>query len=129
MSSRAVLRYCIHTIILLRGPSGVDGTGLDQYGEILDEATPVSLSLSARVEWTNDRIIDDTGEEVVCAARIFIPPTYLDPDTGVDTDLAIGPQDRIIVEHQPDRVLAVAKRDWEEGWADDPGRHWEVWVK
>ena len=129
MPSRLVLRYCIHTIILLRGPSGTEGTGLDQYGEILDTATPVSLSLSARVEWTNDRIIDDTGEEVLCAARIFIPPTYLDLDTGLETDLTIGPQDRIIVQHQPDRVLAVARRDFEEGWTNDRGRHWEVWVK
>jgi len=129
MPFRLVERYCIHTIILLRGPSGDEGTGLGNYGEIVEEATPSSLSLNARVEWTNDRIIDDNGEEVVCAARIFIPPTYPDPDSGVETELTIGPQDRIIVEHQPDRVLAMARRDFEEGWRDDRGRHWMIYVK
>ena len=129
MLGRLVESYCIHTIILLRGPSGDEGVGLDDYGEPIESATPVTLSLKARVEWTNDRVIDDTGEEVICAARIFIPPTYPDPDTGVDTELTIGPQDRIIVEHQPDRTLAMARRDFEEGWADDRGRHWDIYVR
>ena len=129
MPFRLLERYCIHTILLLRGPSGDEGTGLGDYGEILEDATPVTLSLKARVEWTNDRIIDDTGEEVICAARIFIPPTYPDPITGAETELTIGPQDRIVVEHQPDRVLAMARRNFEEGWEDDRGRHWMIWVR
>ena len=84
MPFRLVERYCFHTILLLRGPSGNDGVGLDQYGEPVEAATPSSLALRVRVEFDNDRIIDDTGEEVVCAARIFIPPTYIDPDTGAE---------------------------------------------
>ena len=125
MPSRLLLRYCIHWIILLRGPSGAFGVGLDQYGELLDdEVTPTYLELRARVEFDNDRIIDDTGEEVVCAARIFIPPTYL--DEGVVTQLDIGPQDRIIFEG---REYAIARRNRQEGWTADRGRHWEIWVK
>jgi len=126
MPFRLLLRYCIHVIQLLRGPSGDEGTGLDGYNEPLQEVTPVTLQLNARVEFDQDRIIDDTGEEVVCAARIFIPPTYPDPDTGSDVELDIGPQDRIIFEG---RTYAIARRDRQEGWAHDPGRHWDIWVR
>ncbi len=126
MPPRVVLRYCIHTIVLLRGPSGADGVGLDSYGEPLDEATPASLTLAVRFEFDNSRIIDDSGEEVVCAGRIFIPPTYLDPVTGVETNLDIGPQDRVVFEG---RTYAMARRDRQEGWTDDRGRHWDVYVR
>ena len=126
MPFRLVERYCIHVIQLLRGPSGDEGTGLDQYNEPLQEVTPTTLQLNARVEFDNDRIINDKGEEVVCAARIFIPPTYPDPDTDADVELDIGPQDRIIFEG---RTFAIGRRDRQEGWTHDRGRHWDIWVR
>jgi len=126
MPSRLLLRYCIHTIILLRGPSGDEGLGSDKYGDIVEEATPITLQLAARVEFDNARVINDRGEEVVCAARIFIPPTYTDLDTGVETELEINGQDRIIFEG---RTYAIAQRNRQEGWTDDRGRHWDIYVK
>ena len=124
--SRLVLPYCIHTIQLLRGPSGVAGVGLDKYNTPLEGATPGSLTLRARVEFDNLRIINDKGQEVVCAARVFIPPTYVDIDTGLDTELTIGPEDRIVFEG---KTYAVARRDRQEGWAGDRGRHWDVYIR
>jgi hypothetical protein len=123
---RVVERYCIHTILLLRGPIGAEGVGFDIYNEPLDEVTPTSLTLAARVEFDNIRILDDSGEEVVCAARVFIPPTYADPDTGIETPLEIGGQDRIVFEG---RTYALARRDRQEGWPSDAGRHWDVYIR
>lgn len=126
MPFRRVRRYCIHVIQLLRGPSGDEGIGLDKYGEPLSEVTPSSLLLNARVEFDNSRIIDDRGEEVVCAARIFIPPTYTDPDTKAEVELDIGPQDRVIFEG---KTYAMARRNRQEGWVNDPGWHWDIYVR
>ena len=122
---RLVERYCIHLIQLLRGPIGTAGVGTDSYGEPLEGATPSALSLNARVEFDNHRVTDMKGEEIVCVARIFIPPTYPDPDTGVETDLTIGGQDRIMFEG---RTYAIARTDRQEGWLGDRGRHWDVSV-
>jgi len=120
---RNVDRYCIHTIVLLRGPSGDDGLGLSKYGKPLAEATPTSLTLDARVEFDNHRVINSRGEEIICSAKVFIPPTYTDPATGGEVELAIGGQDRIVFEG---RTYAVADRRRQEGWTSDRGRHWEV---
>jgi hypothetical protein len=82
--------------------------------------------LYARVEFDNSRVINDRGEEIVCAAYVFIPPTYIDAATGLETELEIGGQDRIVFEG---RTYAIAKRDRQEEWRYGPGRHWGVWVR
>ena len=123
--ARTIRPYCIHQIILVRGPEGVYGTGTDQYGEPLSTgATPETLTLNARVEWDNQRVRNEAGEEVDCSGMVFIPPTYLD-GSGAEVTLVIGPRDRIIFEG---REHAVVMRLRAEGWVGDTGRHWEVWI-
>ena len=122
---RQVSRYCIHVIQILRGPIGDEGVGTDQYGESISEATPTMLTLYARVEFDNARMINSRGEEVNCKAYVFIPPTYVDPATGLTTDLTIGGQDRIVFRG---RIYAIAQVDFQEEWLDRRGRHWGVYI-
>ena len=122
---RLVSRYCIHVIQILRGPIGDEGVGTDQYGEPLDAATPTMLTLYARVEFDNARVINNRGEEIPCAAYVFIPHWYVDPATGEQTELTIGGQDRIVFEG---RTYAIARSDRQEEWSNGVGRHWGVWI-
>lgn len=126
---RQVSRYFIHQIVLERGAVGVDGTGTDVYGEPLAAgggATPVALTLDARVEWDNQRMTDANGEEVVCAGYVCLAKEYTDPVTGLVVPLTVGAQDRIIFRG---RRHAVAQRNRDEGWIIDRGEHYEVWIR
>jgi len=125
---RDIRRYFIHVIQLLRGPIGDEGVGKDGYGEPLTQATPETLTLDARVEWDNRRVMDDSGQEIVCAGMVFLRHSYPDPATGADIELTIGGQDRIVFE---DREHPIVTRNRCEGWGwtIDPGSHWEVWIR
>jgi len=82
--------------------------------------------LNVRVDFTVNRTIGPHGDEVPCAAEVYIPPTYPDPATGEDVDLTIGGQDRIIF---LGRTYAVAQVNWERGWLGDQGDHWRVAIR
>ncbi len=120
-------RYFCHQIVLLRGPTGDEGVGTDAYGEPLSAGTPVGLTLNARVEWDNRRVVTQGGEEVVCAGVVYLASKYTDP-AGVEQELDIGPQDRIVFEG---REHPVATRNRAEGWGwqSDRASHWEVWIR
>jgi hypothetical protein len=122
---RDVSRYFIHTVLIERGPIGGAGTGTDQYGEPVVAATPTRLSINARVEFDNRRIINSAGEEIVCEAIVFLPWTYVD-GAGVTQNLDLGGQDRIIFEA---RTYAIERRDRQEGWTGDRGRHWVAYIR
>ncbi len=119
---RQVSRYFIHVVIVVRGDVGPAGIGHDEYGEPIATATPETITVNARVEFDNFRVMSDRGEEIVCSARCFLPWTYTD-GAGVEQDLNLGGQDRIIFEG---REYAIERRDRQEGWTSDRGRHWEA---
>lgn len=122
---RDVSRYFIHVVEIIRGPTGAAGTGTDQYGEALADATPEVIVVNARVEFDNSLVIDDTGKECVCAGSVFLAWTYPDA-SGNEVDLDLGPEDRIRFEG---RTYTIARRNRQEGWTDDPGRHWEAYIR
>jgi len=122
---RDVSRYFIHTIQLERGPIGIEGTGTADDGEPLAAATPLTLTLDARVEFDNVRIMNDRGQEINCAGTVFLPWTYVD-GAGVTQNLNLGGQDRIIFET---RSYSIARRDRQEGWTNDRGRHWVAYIR
>jgi len=125
---RDVSRYFIHTIQLERGPIGIEGTGTADDGEPIAgaiPATPLTLTLNARVEFDNVRIMNDRGQEIDCAGIVFLPWTYID-GAGVTQDLNLGGQDRIIFET---RKYSIARRDRQEGWMNDRGRHWVAYIR
>lgn len=123
---RNIARYFIHSIVLVRGGTGTYGVGVTVYGEPVDASapTPTLLTLPARVEWDNRRVVNEAGEEVVCAASVSLPASYVD-GAGATVALVVGPQDRIIFEG---REHAVVTRGRQEGWAGDRGQHIEVWI-
>jgi len=124
---RDVSRYFIHTVWIIRGITGSAGTGGDQYGEALPEGpTPAALEVNARVEWDRNLVIDDSGKEVVAQAIVFLSHEYTDPGTGDTVPLDIGPEDRILYQG---REHTIAARKFMEGWLQDPGRHWELYIR
>ncbi len=125
---RDITHYFIHTIILIRGQTGMSGIGTDQYGDPLASATPAAgLALNARVEWDNQLVRTEGGEEVVCSGMVYLADRYPDPITGVMTALDIGSEDRIEFEG---REHKIALRTRAEGWnfTTDQGSHWEIWI-
>ena len=122
---RDASRYFIHTCQVLRGPIGVMGSGTDDLGNPIVSATPQTVTVNCRVEFDNTRVIDDTGQEIVCAGRVFLPWSYVD-STGTTQDLDLAGQDMIIFEG---RRYAIARRDRQEGWTGDRGRHWEAYIR
>jgi hypothetical protein len=114
-----ILPYLIHTVQIIRGPTGEagTGTGTDQWGTPLSPgATPGTIQSPARFEWDTRRMFDTSGQEVVAAGMVFLPNT-----------VEIGPEDQIVFEG---RAYKVIKRERCEGWGwtTDPRAHWEIWV-
>jgi hypothetical protein len=123
---RDITRYFIHVVQLIRGATGVYGTGTDQYGDPVVSATPAAgLALNARVEWDRYLVRFADGREVTCNAKVFLPHRYQDPITGAWTQLDIGPEDRLLFEG---REHMIVQRRRQEGWSfsTDHRSHWEL---
>ena len=120
-----IQRYLIHTVTILRGPTGTEGVGRDQWGEPLAAATPASLEVPARVEWETKRITDSSGQEVIATGLVFLAPSYVEGGTRVS--LEIGPEDRLAFEGREYRLVTRERHEgW--GWLTDARAHWELWI-
>ena len=74
--------------------------------------TWTDLALMGRVEWSNKLIRNAKGEQVVAAARVYLPATVA----------AITNDDRIIIEGVEHAIIEVQKQ------TDFSMSHWEIWI-
>jgi len=128
---RDIGKYLIHRCWIIRGASGEEGVGRDEWGRPLEGATPATVEAQCRIEHKVRTFREVGGTEVVASIRLFFArPSH--PTLGVE----IGPQDSFLLD-SPDDVdpstqkrYRIASRERYDGWSwtDDLAAHWEVWV-
>lgn len=129
---RDISKYLLHRCWLIRGPTGVEGTGRGAWGRPLTAATPTIVEASCRVEHKARIFRQSDGSEVLADMRIY----FASPEHPSGLGVEVGPEDMVLLD-DPDDIDAneqkqyrIARRERYDGWgwATDLAAHWEVWV-
>jgi len=124
--------FLIHTCWIIRGATGDQGTGRDQWHHPLDgSATPMVVQAVCRIEHKVRWMGRAAGVDIVANMRLFFARPAC-PVIGIE----IGPEDAIFLANPDDvdaseqKQYSIVSRDRFDGWSwqDDPRAHWEVWV-
>ncbi len=128
-----ITRYFTHTVWIVRGPTGDEGSGADPvwHEQTEDAATPTIVEVRCRIFYKHKTFRGRGGIEVVATNLIiFARPAH--PDHGVE----IGPRDQFLFDPPDDidaasqKRYAIVSRERHDGWDwdTDPRAHWEVWA-